>query len=231
VPDNLADPLRAVSPVLELVCQRCVRELAMAHTTVALATADGLWSPAYATTPTAAALEAQAFTLGEGPCYDALHGHRPVLVADLDERRDGDRWPLWLPGARDAGIRSVAAFPIQSGAIAAGVLTMYSAAAGALRGERLALALRLADTALLGVLDVLAGLDTAGADPAELAAVLRADVHQAAGMIMGQAGIPIAEALAQLRARAFQTGRPVAELAIDVLTGRVRFALDADSAE
>jgi hypothetical protein len=211
----------------------------MAHAAVALASGDGLWTPAYATSATAAELEQQAFTVGEGPCYDALHRHAPVLIADL-ESSSGNRWPIWSPAARAAGIRSVAAFPIQAGAIAAGVLTGFSVEVDVLRGRRLALALRLADTALLGLLDVLAGLDGTGPAAApgvdntrsgELADVVRAEVHQAAGMIMAQADIPIEHALARLRARAFQLGRPLAEVASAVLARRIDFASDRDSAE
>ena len=65
----------------------------------------------------------------------------------------------------------------------------------------------------------------------ELADVVRAEVHQAAGMIMAQADLPIEHALARLRARAFQLGRPLPEVACAVLARRIVFAPDRDSAE
>ena len=120
----------------------------------------------------------------------------------------------------------MASFPIQAGAISAGVLTVYSSACGVLCGPRLELAFRLADLALLGVLDVLAGLDEAadsppdtsvdGGRPNEVADVLRVEVHQAAGMIMVQAGVSIEQALARLRARAFGSDISITDLAGDV---------------
>jgi hypothetical protein len=53
------------------------------------------------------------------------------------------------------------------------------------------------------------------------------EVHQASGMLRVQLGIPIADALALLRARAYVDDRPVAEVAHEVLTG----ALQLDEAE
>jgi hypothetical protein len=107
----------------------------------------------------------------------------------------------------------------------------------------LAQALRLADTALLGLLDLLSGLELAPSDGSwdtsalavlrsrDLPDLVRADVHQAAGMVMVQAGVPIEQALARLRARAFQMDRSVREVALDILARRISFVADADSAE
>lgn len=244
MPDAPAGAQRAPSPILKLVCDRCVQELGMAHTAIALASDDGLWTPAYATSAVAADLEQHAFTVGEGPCFDALRRHAPVLVADLDTESEQSKWPIWAPMARAAGVRSVAAFPIQSGAIEAGVLTLLSAAVDRLHGARLASALRLADSALLGLLDLVAGLEPEDSsanrevggprhatDQREFAAVVRAEVHQAAGMIMVQAGVSIEQALVRLRARAYESGRPITEVAADVLARRLRFGPPQDPAE
>jgi hypothetical protein len=50
-------------------------------------------------------LEQQAFTLGAGPCYDALHRHAPVLIADLALGRERVADPA------PRGIRSSRRFP------------------------------------------------------------------------------------------------------------------------
>jgi hypothetical protein len=246
------DPGRSGTPlsILELVCRRCIDELDASDASVGLAGGDGLWAPAHSTGPVAADLEQQAFALGEGPHYDALRDHCPVLVGDVDRREPQARWPTWAPYAHAAGVRTVAALPIQAGAVAAGVLMVFAPELDWLDPSRLRLALRLADTALLGLLDLAAGLggadgadsangahgpalavDPALARPADMADVVRAEVHQAAGMIMAQADLPILAALARLRARAYQTGRPLDDLARDVLARRIRFSPDPDSAE
>jgi len=51
-------------------------------------------------------------------------------------------------------------------------------------------------------------------------------VHQAAGMVAVQLGIPVGEALVRLRAQAFSSGRPLADIALDVVSRTLR--LDGD---
>ncbi len=61
----------------------------------------------------------------------------------------------------------------------------------------------------------------------EEAALHRAEVHQATGMISVQLRVPLAEALTRLRAYAYRTGSPVTAVAEDVVARRIRF--DAES--
>jgi hypothetical protein len=49
-------------------------------------------------------------------------------------------------------------------------------------------------------------------------------VHQAAGMVMGQLGSSIEEAMVRLRAAAFAEDRTVNELALDVVNHRRRLS-------
>lgn len=228
--------------VIRAVCERCITEVGVDHTGVVVSTGDGLWSSVYSTSAVAAELDVHAFTLGEGPCYDVLSQHAPQLVSTRgsDLSKHFGRWPLWGAEAARLGVRSVTALPLQAGAITTGVLTLLSASPEPLAIPRLREAQRLADIAFLGLLDVFAGLqnkvDGNGHAPGEraaneLGALVRADVHQAAGMIMGQAGIPIEHALARLRAFAFSSGRPIEDVAADVLARRIRFQPDTDSAQ
>jgi AmiR/NasT family two-component response regulator len=53
----------------------------------------------------------------------------------------------------------------------------------------------------------------------------RAEVHQATGMVSVQAGLDLADALAVLRAHAFTSGRPLNDVAGDVVARRLRFHL------
>jgi hypothetical protein len=221
--------------VLERIAQRCVDELAVDDAAIAVATGSKDWTPAYATSAVTARLEQYAFTIGEGPCTDVLRGHAPLMEADLHSPSAGDRWPAWSRAADESRIRSVTAFPIRAGAITAGVLTLYSGSVCTLNAARYLVALRLADLAFVGLLDLMAGLvhsaDDLGSDEDSVTDLLRADVHRAAGMVMGQAGIPIDQALARLRAHAYSSGRPISEVAADVLARRLRFESDERSAE
>jgi hypothetical protein len=60
--------------------------------------------------------------------------------------------------------------------------------------------------------------------PSPTSGTFRFVVHQAAGMIAVQLGITVADALVQLRARAFSTDRPIVDIARDVVARRLRFA-------
>lgn len=214
--------------LLDEVCRRCVDELAMDHAAVAIYTGGGNWAPAHATGSLPRDLEQFAFTAGEGPCFDALREGGPILIPDLMITAGLGRWPAWTEVAAASGIRSVAAFPIQAGAITAGVLTGYTHRVEQLDRQRISIGLRLADLALLGLLDVTSGMQNDAvavqSDQLDVASILRADVHQAAGMVMIQAGLPIEHALARLRARAYSSGRSLSEVAVDVLQRRLRFA-------
>jgi hypothetical protein len=212
--------------ILAEIADESVQELPFDAATVAMATGPQTWTPAYATSPRAERLQQYAFDVGEGPCFDVLRDHAPVLVPDLRAAGAMARWPAWSGKAGGLGVCSVAAFPIQAGAIASGVLTMYSASPRLLNHEQMRVALRLADKALLALLDLIAGLSDTRPLDKDLSAILRADVHRAAGMVMVQADLPIDHALARLRAHAFASGRPLSEIADDVLARRLRFTSD-----
>ena len=51
----------------------------------------------------------------------------------------------------------------------------------------------------------------------------RAVVHQAAGMVAAQLEVALEEALVMLRARAYTQGRPVSDVAHEVVERRLRF--------
>jgi GAF domain-containing protein/ANTAR domain-containing protein len=216
--------------ILSSVGRRCVQELGVDSATIAVATGSGAWMPAYASADNAEQLEQYAFTVGEGPCFDTLRDHVPVVIGDLAVPAALRRWPVWARKARELDVRSVAAFPIQAGAISAGVLTVYSAALGQLNSEQLVTARRLADIAFLGLLDIMAGLDDPQMNEADVSLLLRAEVHRAAGMVMAQAGVSIEDALVRLRAYAFSSGQSLNEIATEVVARRLRFDPEQRSA-
>ena len=56
----------------------------------------------------------------------------------------------------------------------------------------------------------------------------RAEVHQATGMILAQLDVPAQDAFVRLRAHAFATRRPLADIARDVVARRLVFTQDMD---
>lgn len=192
---------------------------------LSLARNGGLLEPAVASSPAAEELEELQFTLGQGPGMDAVADRGPVLVPDLAGLDALRRWPTFAPAAADRGIRGMFAFPVAAGAALLGVLDVYRVPAGPLPPEQATDGLVFADASLVLMLDARGGI-TGSLDGLAAAAVSarRAQVHQAAGMAAAQLGIPVADALAVLRARAYAQGRPLADLAADVLARRVSLA-------
>lgn len=179
-----------------------------------------------ATDDVAARLDELHFTLGEGPAVDAVMRGHPVLVGDLADRGPAGQWPAFSGAAIDAGAGGVFALPLQIGAVCLGVLVMYRAEPGRLSPEDLAQALRLADGAADAMLDLaLPASERAepdgdgGRHDNHRTYSFGAEVHQASGMLMVQLGVSIEVALARLRAYAFAQGRPLSEIAREVVAG------------
>ena len=104
-----------------------------------------------------------------------------------------------------------------------GALDLYTDRPGDLRPEQFSDAVAMADIAAHAILDLQA--DAApGALASELdrGANLRSVVHQASGMVSVQLDVPVDDALARLRAHAFAVGRPIHDVAQDVVRRKLR---------
>jgi len=214
-----------VPPAIRLV-ELCTDQLPVSGAGLALMSTRGHGGTVAASDDAAAELEDLQFTLGEGPCLDASRTGRPVLVPDL-VRSGPRRWPAFADEAQAAGVRAVFALPLRVGAIRVGVLDLYRDAAGGLSSDALREALAFADAATTLLLHLQAGGEGAGL-PLDTVPGLddRAEVHQATGIVSVHAGVGLDEALTLLRARAYAEQRPIADVAQDVLSGRIRFGED-----
>jgi hypothetical protein len=209
----------------------CVEFLPVSGAAVTLMTGPDVQEPVYASDVVIGELDALQFSLGEGPCVEAFAERRPVLIPDLTLVSDS-RWPVFAHAARRTQARGVFVFPLQLGAIAVGVLDLYRREPGTLSGDGLTGALRAADATLWSVLGRRAeetltagngagsqdGLDWLWGGP-----LLRTEVYQATGVIIGQLGVSPRTALAKLRGFAFAHSRPLHEVASDVVARRLRF--------
>jgi hypothetical protein len=169
--------------------------------------------------------------LEDAPCLEAARTLRPVLVDDL--HRDRHRWPAYAHALAGRDVGAVFSFPLRVGAVRLGVLDLYAGAPGPLRAPDLALAEAFAQVAtatlLLGArwpgsrLDARTrlGADVPEAAVAPLVPLPRPAIPQAQGMVMVLLEVDLDDALALLRARAFALGRPLADLAQDIVDGAV----------
>ncbi|MEU9187599.1 GAF and ANTAR domain-containing protein [Streptomyces sp. NPDC048484] len=203
---------------------RCARALDVDGVAVSVTVGGGsnelLWSTPGASTR----LEDLQFTLGEGPGPEAAVSGEAVSVPDLT-REPAGRWPALLPEALSLRIRAVFCLPLQVGRTCLGVMTLQRARPGPLEGLPLADAW-IVTNALTAALVQDGGQWDAFATADGGSHFYRAAVHQAAGMISVQAGVSPAEALIRLRAHAFRRGRPLIEVAEDVVARRMNFRHD-----
>jgi hypothetical protein len=136
---------------------------------------------------------------------------------------------VFAPAAQAAGARALFVFPLQLGAAELGVLLLYCDRAATLDAAQHARALRLADAAFNALLDLLSGSVTTSDDGdlnghrmGESSRFSRAEVYQAAGMVMAHLGVSIEEATVRLHGYAFANERPLIDVARDIVGRTLR---------
>jgi hypothetical protein len=215
----------------ERACLACVEALPVSCAAISVMTGTAAWSTLCASDAMAVRMEDLQFTLGTGPCREAYRVGGPILVADLTDPDSGAAWPMFAGQTVEAGVRAAFAFPLQLGAIRPGVLGLYRDLPGALPQGAVSGALLAADMLCLALLSRLDGEDTCSGQAragmwADHAVLGRAEVHQATGMVMSQLGMRADEAMIRLRGLAFTRGLLLAEVAAEVLAGRIRLEQD-----
>jgi hypothetical protein len=174
-------------------------------------------------------VEEVQFVTGQGPGVDACRTAQPVLVPDLADV-DAAHWAGFRDDALSAGVRAAFGFPLMIGTICVGALDLYDDRPGPLTDDQLADA---SASALVVGRTVLGWQANAGDESVawqlEQVPGHRAVVHQAAGMVSVQAGVPVDDALTLLRAYAFAETRSLADVVADVVDRRLRF--DDDSSD
>lgn len=201
------------------LCRGAAGLLASPGVGIALATDHGLRT--LCATAAARRGEELQVELGEGPCYDAHNGGRPVLMGDL---ANDATWSAFVPGALEAGIQAAFAFPLRAGDVGVGSFNLYRDVPGDLTVEEHADAEVFAQVAvdLLVVSTSEDVVDELFTDPS----VHGWEVHQATGMVAAQLGIGVSDAWAVVRAHAYARDRPLSEIAADIVARRLRLEDD-----
>ncbi|CAQ00589.1 GAF and ANTAR domain-containing protein [Clavibacter sepedonicus] len=169
----------------------------------------------------AARLDEIQLDLGEGPCWEAMTSRVPVLEPDM-RTSAGTSWPLARHAMHEAGLGAVFAFPLELAGLSLGAVDLYSRTARDISDREVTDATALSRIVARQVLR--RALLTSEAWREETDAwkgrYSRREVHQATGMVVAQMGISPTDALLVLRGHAFATGRPVRDVAEDVV-GRI----------
>jgi hypothetical protein len=207
------------------LCALCRDNAGASGVSLAVRSADGQCTIC-ATDLRSDRLEETQVVVSEGPGIDASRLGQAQLVYDLRELPD-DTWPWFTSAALELGARAVFVFPLQVGPVRLGTLTLHRTAPGALSPDQINQTRALAGAAAL-LLTLQDRGDGVGAVPWAVGdgSRFRAEVHQAVGVMMVQCDVDATDAFAVLCAHAYATGRPMEEIAGEVVTRRLRLGTD-----
>jgi len=204
------------------LCSDFLEQLPVTGASISMFATNGLQSTLCASDDVSARSEALQFELGEGPHWEAIASRAPVLCSDI--RSAETAWPLYAHAAADLGVVGNFAFPMTMGAAIVGVVDLYTRTPFVMDPSLVDRAHVLAQAATAPAVRRATQLaDDAESHEATLAPALRREVHQATGMILVQLGISATDAFARLRAYSFAAGRPVTDVARDVVERRIDF--------
>jgi hypothetical protein len=172
--------------------------------------------------PLSRELDELQFTLGEGPCLQAVIDRVPVLVADLDAP-DFTQWSGFADAALRRGVNAVFALPVTTAESAIGALDLYCHRPGLLSDSSLAGGLIAAELASRPILELM-GIDLQAAVTDELSEewtqlsdLTRVEVYQATGMLISQLNVSAGEALLRLRAYAYANDLTASDAAFAII--------------
>lgn len=155
----------------------------------------------------------------QGPCVESYRSGAPVLVADLQETCG---WPRFRQEALTAGFRAVQALPLRLRGQVIGALNLFRLAPGGLEGEELAVCQAIADVATIGVLQARAVREAQTlADQLSVALKSRIVIEQAKGILAERDSVSMDTAFRGLRRYARHHNLRLADVARDVVEGRL----------
>lgn len=170
--------------------------------------------------------------LGEGPCWDALATRAPILETDI-RHKPTRVWPAFSEAILADDLGALFAFPLLLGPLRIGAIDLYSTRPGHLSDLNIRQAAGLASVVSRLVLARairLAEGDIEG-DAGARRQFSRREVHQATGMVLAQLGIAATDALLVIQGHAFAAGRPMQEIAQEIIDRRLSFAVNENQIE
>jgi hypothetical protein len=225
-PDQIAELARAITSAVgakppghdpDERCAACTAALGVDDLSITMISTSRRRLTVCASSEDARVLDEWQFSLGEGPCLDAVRTNHVWAAVVSDP--DATPWPLFAAKALEMGYLGVGGVPVSIGATPFAAVNLQSRS-GAVdeeaRRRTVALARELAHPLAEAIGSVLP-------EPELTLDGHRDRVDQAIGMVSAQMDVTIDEAMHVLRARAWAEDRLLAALAEDVVQRRVRF--------
>jgi GAF domain-containing protein len=180
---------------------------------------DGLLRYTTATNELVAEIERVQEEAQRGPCYEAFQIHRPVLVADIDERPD---WAEFRDAARRLGLCSVAGVPMSVRRDVLGAVNLYETKFRSWTPEDIEIASLFADMAAGYLLHSALEASRRLAEQLQSALDSRIVIEQAKGVLANEWHVDVDEAFGHLRRHVRSMGMTLQEAAVAVVNGSFR---------
>ena len=217
--DSLVDDFDVVE-LLTLLSDRCVEILDVAAAGMMLAGPGGDLRVMASSSEAMRVLEVFELQSREGPCLDAYSSGRQVMNADLAAA--GSAWPTFAAEALDTGFQSATALPMRLRGTVIGALNLFRSQPGEMTEADIAVAQAFADVATIAILQHRSGAETQTLNEHLTHALQsRIVIEQAKGMVAERLGLDLPGAFARLRGHARNRNLRLADLATDVVDGRV----------
>ena len=217
--DTLVDDFDIID-FLDRLARRCSELLGVSACGILLVDHHGALNLVAASTEEARLVELAQLQNSEGPCLEAFTTGRAVQCADL--REDVARWPGFGAAAIEAGYLAVHALPMRLRGTVLGAVNLFSAAAGPLDDDTVALGQAMADAASIGIIHQRAlARQEVVTEQLQSALNSRILIEQAKGALAERAGVGVDEAFTLIRAHARRHGIPLPTVAAGVVTGRL----------
>ena len=170
----------------------------------------------------AARVDELQFDAGEGPCWDAMKHARPILLPDL-RATPVTTWPGFTAAIVNERVSSLFAFPLLVGSLRIGAIDLYAVDPVDLDAVQARQAGIMA--AAVGKHVLRRALNVIGGEYEDVGnAFSRRLIHQATGMVLAQLRITGDDARLIIQGHAFAAGRPMMEIAQEIVDGRMSFS-------
>jgi transcriptional regulator with GAF, ATPase, and Fis domain len=215
--DSLLDDFDVVDLLTEL-SERCAELLDVAAAAFLLADPFDQLRVLAATSEQARELELFQLQSDEGPCVDCYLTGEAVSVADI--QAETQRWPRFVPAARDAGFASVHAVPMRAAGIVMGALNLFGTEVGELNEADRLVAQTLTHIACVAILQERAPTPSTVMPQLRSALAGRVIVEQAKGFLREILDVSVEDAFVVLRSYARATGEHLTDVARRLMTDR-----------
>ena len=215
--DTMVDDYDVVDLLDQLVAA-CVRVLGVTAAGLLLDDQKGNLALVASSSDESRLLELFQLQNNQGPCLDCVRTGTAVTSRDLEA--DKDRWPLFVPAARLAGFRSLAAVPLRLRDQIIGGLNLFNADPGEVPPADRRLAQALADVATIGILQQ-RSLHRSHVLSEQLQSALtsRVAIEQAKGILAERNNLTMDVAFDALRRYSRNHNRKLTDVATEVVTG------------